>query len=100
MSGTSPTSAASAGTLGNAAPVSFPGIASGIDYNSIIQKYTAATLQQEAPSKAQLNDLNSANAAILRIENLFGAVKDALTGLSDPNTFAAFLPTVGNTATG
>src|SRR5471032_1699022 len=98
MSSTS--SVSDTGTLGDAPPVSFPGIASGIDYNSIIEKYTAATLAQEAPTKAEINNLNTANAAILKIQNLFGAVQTSLTALSDPLTFNAYKPTVGNSAIG
>jgi hypothetical protein len=87
MSATSGTSSATSGTLGNAPPVSFPGIASGIDYNSIIEKYTADTLQQEQPTQTQINNLNKQNTAILKITNLIGAVQDSLTALSDPTTF-------------
>jgi flagellar hook-associated protein 2 len=99
VSSTSSTSGTS-GTLGNVPPVSFPGISSGIDYNSIIQKYTADTLQQEKPSQTQINNLNAQNTAILKITNLIGSVQDSLTALSDPTTFGAFKATVGNTSTG
>jgi flagellar hook-associated protein 2 len=100
VSTSSAASTATSGTLGNVAPVSFPGIASGIDYNSIIQKYTADTLQQEKPTIAQINNLTSQNAAVLKIKSLFGAVQDSLTALSDPATFGAFKATVGNTSSG
>jgi flagellar capping protein FliD len=100
VSATSGTTAAPSGTLGNAAPVSFPGISSGIDYNSIIQKYTADTLLQEKPDIAQVNNLNAQNQAILKITNLIGAVQDSLTALSNPNLFNAYKATVGNTASG
>ncbi|HEY5350449.1 MAG TPA: flagellar cap protein FliD N-terminal domain-containing protein, partial [Candidatus Lustribacter sp.] len=100
MSATSGTSSATSGTLGNAPPVSFPGIASGIDYNAIIQKYTADTLQQEKPTQLQINNLNAQNTAILKITNLIGSVQDALTALSDPQTFNAFKATVANAANG
>lgn len=99
-SGVSSSSSATSGTLGNAAPVSFPGISSGIDYNSIIEKYTADTLQQEKPTIAQVNNLNSQNAAILKIKNLIGGVQDSLTALSNPTTFNAFKATAANTASG
>lgn len=100
MSATSGTSSITSGTLGDAAPVSFPGIASGIDYNSIIEKYTADTLQQEKPDQSEINSLNSQNTAILKIQNLIGAVQDSLTALSNPALFDAFKPTVSNTANG
>ncbi len=98
--GSATTSSTSSGTLGDAPPVSFPGVASGIDYNSIIEKYTAETLQQEKPTQAQINNLNSANTAVLKIQNLLGAVQDSLTSLSDPTVFNAFKASVGNNATG
>ncbi len=100
MSATSGTSSVTSGTLGDAPPVSFPGIASGIDYNSIIEKYTADTLLQEKPTQLQINNLNSQNTAVLKIKNLIGAVQDSLTALSDPTIFGAYKPTVNNTATG
>jgi flagellar hook-associated protein 2 len=100
VSATSGTSSATSGTLGNAPPVSFPGIASGIDYNAIIQKYTADTLQQEKPTQLQINNLNTQNTAILKITNLIGSLQDALTDLSNPQTFNAFKATVANAANG
>jgi flagellar capping protein FliD len=81
------------GTLGDVPPVTFPGVASGIDYNSIIQKYTAATQQAEVPYQNQLNKLTTANTEILKIQNLLGAVQDSLTALSNPKTFQAFKAT-------
>jgi flagellar hook-associated protein 2 len=100
VSATSGTSSATSGTLGDAAPVSFPGISSGIDYNSIIEKYTADTLLQEKPDIAQVNNLSKQNTAILKITNLIGAVQDSLTALSNPTLFNAYKATVGNTSSG
>jgi flagellar hook-associated protein 2 len=100
MSATSGTSSATSGTLGDVPPVSFPGIASGIDYNSIIEKYTADTLQQEKPTQTQINNLTLQNTAILKIQNLIGAVQDSLTNLSNPQTFGAYKATVANTING
>ena len=100
MSATSGTSSATSGTLGDVAPVSFPGIASGIDYNSIIQKYTAETLAQTKPDIAQVNNLNSQNTALLKITNLIGAVQDSLTSLSNPSLFNAYIATVSNAPNG
>jgi flagellar capping protein FliD len=100
VSATSGTSSITSGTLGDAAPVSFPGIASGIDYNEIIQKYTAETLAQTKPDIAQVNNLNSQNTAILKITNLIGAVQDSLTALSNPNLFNAYNAVVSNAPNG
>jgi flagellar hook-associated protein 2 len=90
---TSATSSAPTGTLGDIPPVSFPGIASGIDYNAIIQKYTAATQAQEVPYNNQLNRLTAANTEILKIQNLLGTVQDSMTALSNPSTFQAYTGT-------
>ena len=92
------TSSAPTGTLGDVPPVTFPGIASGIDYNSIIQKYTAATQAAEVPYQNQLNNLTAANTEILKLQNLLGAVQDSVTALSDPKTFEAYKATPSNTA--
>jgi flagellar hook-associated protein 2 len=96
MSFTSGTSAASntpQGTLGDVPPVTFPGIASGIDYNAIIQKYTQATQAAEVPYQNQINNLNKANAEILRIQNLLNSVQDTLTAISNVQTFQAYVAT-------
>jgi flagellar hook-associated protein 2 len=93
-------SSTSSGTLGDAPPVSFPGVASGIDYNSIIEKYTAETLQQEAPLQNQVSSLNNENTAVLKIKNLLGSVQDSLTALSNPSVFSAYKATPSNTADG
>jgi flagellar hook-associated protein 2 len=98
VSATSGTSSVTSGTLGDVPPVSFPGIASGIDYNSIIEKYTADTLLQEKPTQLQINNLNAQNTAIVKITSLIGAVQDAVTAISNPDTFSAYKATVGNTA--
>ena len=100
MASSSSSSSITSGTLGNVAPVSFPGISSGIDYNSIIEKYTADTLAQEKPTQAQINNLSKENTTILKIQSLIGSVQDSLTALSDPTVFGAFKATVANTANG
>ncbi len=94
------TSSSTSGTLGNAPPVSFPGVASGIDYNAIIEKYTSYTLLQEKPARAEITNLDAQNVAILKLTNLLGAVQDALTSLSDPAAFDAYSATVSNVAGG
>ncbi len=99
-SGVSSGTSATSGTLGNAPPVSFPGVSSGIDYNSIIEKYTADTLLQEQPVKTQITNLNAQNTALLKITNLIGSVQDSLTALSDPTVFGAFSANVSNTSSG
>jgi flagellar hook-associated protein 2 len=100
VSSVSSTSSSTSGTLGDAPPVSFPGVASGIDYNAIIEKYTAETLSQEAPLQAQVSNLNNENTAILKIKTLLGSVQDSLTALSNPTIFGAYTATPSNTADG
>ncbi len=92
MSGVS--SSGATGT--NSPPVSFPGIASGIDYNSIIAKYTTLTLAPTKTLQTQVTALNAANSEILKIQGLFGKVQDSLTALSAPSLFSAVTATSSN----
>lgn len=71
----------------NVPPVSFPGIASGIDYNAIITKLTSLTLSQNVSLNAQVSTLNAANAELIKINSLLSSVQSALGGLSQPNLF-------------
>src|SRR5450631_1366706 len=99
MSGVSSTSAAStpaasAATVGtNIAPITFPGIASGIDYNSIITKLTAMTLAPNTQYNSQITQLNAKNAELIKINTLLSSVQGSLTTLSDPATFNAYAGT-------
>ena len=74
----------------NVPPVSFPGIVSGIDYNSIIQKLTSLTLAPVTQLDQQIGTLNAANAELLKINGLLSSLQNALTDLSQPNLFASF----------
>lgn len=74
----------------NVPPVSFPGIASGIDYNSIINKLTSLTLSPNTQLNAQIATLNAANAELIKINGLVGAVQNALATLSDPSLFETY----------
>ena len=80
----------------NVAPVSFPGIASGIDYNSIIQKYTNITLQQQTPLQNKVTALNSQQAELLKIQDLIAKFQDSFKAVSDPAAFSATTPTSSN----
>lgn len=73
----------------NVPPVSFPGIASGIDYNSIITKLTSMTLAPATQLNQQIATINSANAELIKINGLLASVQTALTGLSDANLYDA-----------
>jgi flagellar hook-associated protein 2 len=80
----------------NVPPISFPGIASGIDYNSIIQHYTDLTLAQETPLKTKVTDLNNQQAELLKIQDLVAKFQDTFAGISDPANLSATTPTSSN----
>ena len=82
----------------NVPPISFPGIASGIDYNSIINKYTQMTLEQETPLQNQITSLNSQQSELLKIQDLIGKFQDTFQAISDPANFTATKPTSSNSA--
>ena len=78
--------------------MSFPGIASGIDYNSIIQKYTDLTLQQETPLQTKVTTLNNQQTELLKIQDLVAKFQDTFQAISDPANFSATTPTSSNSA--
>jgi flagellar hook-associated protein 2 len=80
----------------NVPPVSFPGIASGIDYNSIIQKYTDITIAQETPLQTKVTSLNAQQAELLKIQDLVSKFQDTFLAVSDPANFTATTPTSSN----
>lgn len=84
----------------NVPPVSFPGIASGIDYNAIIQKLTSLTLSQNVALNAQIATLNASNTELIKINNMLNCVQTALGNLSDPLLFNSWLATSSNTVEG
>ena len=102
MSGIGATSTSSSGSSGvpgtNVPPVSFPGIASGIDYNSIIQKYTDLTLQQEKPLQTKVTNLNAQQAELLKIQDLVAKFQDTFQAVSDPANFSATTPSSSNSS--
>lgn len=82
----------------NVPPVSFPGIASGIDYNSIIQKLTALTLAPNVQLNQQIATINAQNAELIKINNMLSSVQSALTGLSQPDIYNAVSANSSNSA--
>jgi flagellar hook-associated protein 2 len=82
----------------NVPPVSFPGIASGIDYNSIIQKYTSLTLAQETPLQTNVTALNNQQAELLKIQDLIAKFQDTFAAISDPANLSATTPTSSNSS--
>jgi flagellar hook-associated protein 2 len=98
-SASSATSSGSSQVYGtNVPPVSFPGIASGIDYNSIIAKYTDLTLQQETPLKNKVTALNNQQAELLKIQDLISKFQDTFQAVSDPAAFTATAPASSNSS--
>jgi flagellar capping protein FliD len=86
------------GTLGNAPPISFPGIASGIDYNAIIEKLTSLTLAQNTPLEAENTSLNNQNKELIKINGLVTDVQQAITNLGNQSLFNTFSATSSNNA--
>jgi len=74
----------------NVPPVSFPGIASGIDYNSIISKLTSMTLAPTVQLNQQIATLNAANTELIKINGMLASLQNALTQLSQSNIYNAF----------
>jgi flagellar hook-associated protein 2 len=96
---TSSSTASGSTTVGtNPPPISFPGIASGIDYNSIIQKYTDITLAQETPLKNKVTSLNNQQAELFKIQDLVAKFQDSFQAISDPANFTATAPTSSNSS--
>lgn len=80
----------------NVAPISFPGIASGIDYNSIITKLTSMTTAPETQLNQQIATLNAANAELIKINGLLSTLQSSLNGLSQPNLYDAMAASSSN----
>lgn len=89
---------------GTTAPISFPGIVSGIDYNAIISKLTQLSLAPTTLLNAQIATLNNANSELIKISNLIASVQNALGNLSNPDLFSSYQGNSGDssvlTATG
>lgn len=98
MAGISGSGTSTGATGTNPAPVSFPGISSGIDYNSIIQKLTTLTLAPAKQYQAQITQISAANSELIKINSLLSSVQNAINALSDPKTFNAFSATSSNSA--
>ncbi|MGA3039101.1 MAG: flagellar filament capping protein FliD [Vulcanimicrobiaceae bacterium] len=87
------TTTSNTGTLGNVPPISFPGIASGIDYNAIIEKLTSLTLAQNQPLTAENTNLAAQNKELAKINGLIESVQGAIQNLGDPSLFNQFAAT-------
>jgi flagellar hook-associated protein 2 len=74
----------------NVPPISFPGITSGIDYNSIIKQLTSMSLAPTVSLNASIATLNNANIELIKINNLLQAVQTSLQTLSNPDIYNAY----------
>jgi flagellar hook-associated protein 2 len=81
----------------NVAPVSFPGIASGIDYNSIITKLTSLTLAPTVTLNQQIASLNAANLELIKINGMLASVQGTLGAISQPGIFSSYNAISSNT---
>ncbi|MGH7328888.1 MAG: flagellar cap protein FliD N-terminal domain-containing protein, partial [Polyangiaceae bacterium] len=86
------------GTLGTVPPVTFTGIASGIDYNAIIEKLTSLTLAQNQQLQTESSKLAAQNKELLKINGLMQQVQSSITKLADPTLFTAFSATSSDTS--
>lgn len=82
----------------NLPPVSFPGVASGIDYNSIIAKLSALAYAPATQYNTQIQNLTAQNSELIKINGLLASVQNALTPLSQPNVFQAITASSSNTS--
>jgi len=98
MSGLSSTSTSTSATDStipgnNVAPISFPGIVSGIDYNAIIAKLTSVTLLPAQQAQTQITSLNTKNSTLVTLNAYLTSVQNTLEALSNPSTFDSFSAT-------
>jgi flagellar hook-associated protein 2 len=96
--GASASASAPSNLATNQGPVSFTGLASGLNYNAIISGLTNATAQQEVPLKAKITNLTSRDTEISTISGLLQTLQSSLSALSNSTTFNAFDATSSNTA--
>lgn len=85
------------GTLGTSGgAITFPGVVSGIDYNSIIQQLTKLSLEPTVGLNASVATLNAANVELVKINTMLNCVQNSLENLSNPNLFQAYSATSTN----
>lgn len=98
LGGSSGSSSASASSnlATNVGPVSFPGLASGLNYSSIITQLTNITAAQEAPLKTKVSNLTGQDTELSTITGLLQTLQGSLSALSNASTFNAFNATSSN----
>ncbi len=98
MSTVSSTSSSGSTTFGNAPAVTFPGLVSGIDYDSIINELTSVSETQIQTQQTSINTYTSKNNELLKINGLLASVQASMTSLSDPTIFQAYSGTSSDTS--
>lgn len=100
MSGIGSTSSATQSNVlqTNIGPVNFNGVASGIDWNSVIQKETALTLAPVTQYNNQIQTLSTKNQELLTINGLLASVQNAIQNLSEPSQYQTFTGLSSNTS--
>ena len=78
-------------------PVSFAGIASGIDYTQIINQLTGETAAGAKSAQAQVTQYNAQNNELVKINGLLLSVQNTIVALQNPNNFSTFLGTSTDT---
>lgn len=81
----------------NVGPISFNGVASGIDWNSVIQKETALTLAPTTQYNQQIQKLSAQNTELIKINGLLASVQNAIVNLSDQSIYQTYTGTSSNT---
>lgn len=82
----------------NVGPITFNGVASGIDWNSVISKETALSLAPTTQYNNQIQTLSKKNQELLTINGLLASVQNTIQNLSDPAQYQTFLGQSSNTA--
>ena len=82
----------------NTGPITFNGVASGIDWNSVIQKETALTLAPTTQYNNQIQTLSTKNQELLKINGLLASVQNAVQNLSSSAQYNTFTGTSSNAA--
>jgi flagellar hook-associated protein 2 len=80
----------------NVGPITFTGISSGIDWNSVIQKETQLTLAPTTQYQNQITTLSQKNAELIKINGLLGSLQNALVALSDPSQYQSYVGVSSN----
>jgi flagellar capping protein FliD len=82
----------------NQGTVSFTGLGSGLNYQTIIAELTAISQKQEVPYQNKVASVTAQNNEISTIQGMLNSLQGTLRSLSDPTTFSAYDITPSNTS--